>query len=231
MNNRNVSNSAVWMNLNVTAAIYIVGMIAFSMASETLQKSYAGSYSALAFLGYFFLMIWGMIRGFKNRVIIFHDNSDALTTFVPLLAILVVVLILSFIGKQNWVESSIFLIFFAFLFYSARNAVKYNPHNNPLDILGVICLKVFVGILYPLMILNKMNDKGSSKASKAVIVGFMITASIFFVRRLTNTDEVELSRLNKDVTSKYNKEIAFALLGLAGTLCALAMFSYLGRNH
>ena len=149
-------------------------------------------------LGYLALTVYGFILGFQDKAIVFYDKMDAFSAFLPLLGTLgagILVFIFQDVTNDFIMGLVVTGAFLFFTYNNLKNAVTANASENLVVNLSVICVRLFLGILYPIFIYLRLTEGSKTGSIYTLLINMLLTAlGGFLIMAMVNGPEVELER-------------------------------------
>ena len=157
-----------------SALLIVVGIILFFITAKIFKDVTVfgwifGRLISIFILAFFIFMGIGIVKGFKNKVVIFYDIKDAFTSFlipVSLIAVFLgfAIIVSAVIGSELFDTAPVRALWYLsclvvpayFLYLIIANAIYHNNNVGFVALVSAICAKVGLGVLYPAVILHEL---------------------------------------------------------------------------
>lgn len=164
---------------NQTALIIVLSTCVFFLFAKLLNNVYfVGALferlMAIFFLLFFIFVVMGCIKGVKKEVVVYYDKKDVFNAFKILGSLIVTFLGFSIamsaiLGSELANSAPVNLINVIlcvcvpsyFLYLSIADALYHNKNESVVNKASAICVKIGIGILYPLVILHEVSNIGT----------------------------------------------------------------------
>lgn len=216
---------------NQTALIIVLSTGVFFLLAKLLNNVYfVGALfdrlMAIFFLLFFIFVVMGCIKGVKKEVVVYYDKKDVFNAFKILGSLIVTFLGFSIamsaiLGSELANSAPVNLINVIlcvsvpsyFLYLSIADALYHNQNESVVNKASAICVKIGIGILYPLVILHEVSNIGTHTTvdgygnkttrhhSPVFLMVFMALGGAL-IWKLINGDTVYAKRKNDNIDSE-----------------------------
>ena len=218
-----------------SALLIVVGIILFFITAKIFKDVTVFGWVferliSIFILAFFTFMIIGIVKGCKNKVVVFYDVKDVLGSFLVLLSLIAVflgfaIVVSTVIGselfdtalvKALWYLSCIVVPAY-FLYLTIATAIYHN-NTGRIALTSAICAKVGLGFLYPVVIIHelltigKRNKKNSDGTIEVVEKGpvfllvFIAVGGALITKLINGRAVYELNGKGEKMADNYTVE-------------------------
>ncbi|WP_159820250.1 zinc-ribbon domain-containing protein [Colwellia sp. 20A7] len=157
-----------------SALLIVVSIILFFISAKIFKDVTGlgwifGRLISIFILAFFIFMGIGIVKRIKNKIVIFDDTKDVLSSFlvpISLIAVYVgfLIVVSMVIGSELfdtaivngvWYLSCIVVPAY-FLYLTIATAIFHNSKVGRVELTSAICAKIGLGVLYPLVIIHEL---------------------------------------------------------------------------